>query len=243
MAGFLDKNTRIIDMVLTDHGKKLYSQGKLEFKYYALSDEGVDYDPFISNSGSLTPTQLSASKIEQIEATLVREATFGLENGLNNAAKDETNIKDLLFTMPQGQTILPKMKFSPELSSGSITINQTQLIDSHVTVDTDGNRVSHPVSNMTRGFEKAEQTRLDFDLSINDFFDEQSLSGFDIKVFESGSDGLIEVKPKDDLRNHLSFNCDMKMFRGNQIKDTGNSDDEKIIELEKSVGFSRGDND
>jgi hypothetical protein len=46
--GLLNFKEDVIDLVLTDRGKELLSQGQLDFTYYAMSDEGVNY------SGSLS---------------------------------------------------------------------------------------------------------------------------------------------------------------------------------------------
>lgn len=43
--GFLDKNSRVIDFILTERGKRLFAAGQLDFAYYALFDDGIDYDP------------------------------------------------------------------------------------------------------------------------------------------------------------------------------------------------------
>lgn len=44
MAGFLDSESQIIDMVLTGHGKKLLSHGQLRFVYWAAYDDEIMYD-------------------------------------------------------------------------------------------------------------------------------------------------------------------------------------------------------
>lgn len=46
--GLLDKKERILDVVLTDKGREQMARNNLNFRYYAFSDEGVDY------SGSLS---------------------------------------------------------------------------------------------------------------------------------------------------------------------------------------------
>ena len=48
--GFLDQKERILDIVLTDYGKELLSKNQLNFKYYAFSDEGINYSGSLSSS-------------------------------------------------------------------------------------------------------------------------------------------------------------------------------------------------
>jgi hypothetical protein len=54
MAGFLDSQQRIIDMVLTSRGKLLLSNGELRFVYWAAFDDEVDYHPRITYVASGT---------------------------------------------------------------------------------------------------------------------------------------------------------------------------------------------
>jgi len=238
MAGFLDKNTRVIDMVLTDYGRELYSKNELEFSYYAFSDDEVDYDPYVSTSGSITNTQLTASKGEQIEATLVREAVFGLQKGMNSEARDQTNIKNMLFTMPQGQKILPRISTSPELTSGSIGMKQQRLQDIYVTLDQSGNVITKS-GPFDRGFKKFNSSRLEFSKRIEDYFDKASHEGNLVRVFVSASNGLTEVVPKRDKKGVLSYNCDMRLFKDEETKNLRKSDSDKIESLTRSIGFSK----
>lgn len=40
---FLDPKERVLDVILTQHGRKLLSKGELKIKYYSFSDDEVDY--------------------------------------------------------------------------------------------------------------------------------------------------------------------------------------------------------
>ncbi len=68
--GFLDKQSRVVDIVLTEKGRKLYAAGKLDFTYFGLFDDGIDYDPY--STGSLTHEEREAI----IENTPMHEAPF-----------------------------------------------------------------------------------------------------------------------------------------------------------------------
>ncbi|MHA2043955.1 MAG: hypothetical protein ACW99G_04135 [Candidatus Thorarchaeota archaeon] len=225
-------------MVLTDYGKKQYSKGELEFKFYAFSDDEVDYDPYISNSASLNPTELTASKLEQVESTLVREAVFGLHKGTNKLGKDQTNIRNLLFSMPQGQKILPLMVVSPDIVTGSVETNQQLLQDTFVTLDSDDNLISK-LGPFNRGFDKFGGKNIEFESKIADFFDRTATEGYQINIFISGSDGLIELDPKRDLSNNLSYQHDLRLFRDNETKILKAQTTKETAEFEESIGFER----
>ena len=62
--GLLDKNDRIIDLVLPSEGRRQLSLGELEFKYFSVFDDEVDYDPYVANSGSLPPAMNRVSSVE-----------------------------------------------------------------------------------------------------------------------------------------------------------------------------------
>jgi len=223
MAGFLDNKTRVVDMVLTDYGRELYSQGKLNLEYYAFSDDEVDYDPPMRQddqyfSGSISATELSSSKVQQIEATLVREAVTGLPDASNSSADDKTNIQDLLFTMPQGQKILPELAQIPEFYTASIDTKQQTIQDKNVTYDQFG-RVVESVGPFIRGYRKFETSRLIIDLDVNDFFDKGTREGYLVRAYSSGSgQGLTEISSKRDLANVLSYRGDLQMYRDGEIE-------------------------
>lgn len=50
--GFIDRQSRVLDVVLTERGRRLFANGELEFAYVAFFDDGIDYDPY--STGSLT---------------------------------------------------------------------------------------------------------------------------------------------------------------------------------------------
>lgn len=66
--GFLDKQSRVIDFVLTERGRQLYATGELDFAYFSLFDDGIDYDP--------TDCDTQEEIEQQIQALPVLEAPF-----------------------------------------------------------------------------------------------------------------------------------------------------------------------
>lgn len=217
MAGFLDKNIRINDFILTDYGKEKLSKGELRFKYYTFSDDDIDYDPYISNSASLSDSALTSSKEEQIENSLTRESVVGIKGGTNNSSEDHTNIRNILFTMPQGQKILPEFKFTPDVLSGSIEVQQQKIQDKFVNVD-ENNNVINDFGTVDRGFDSFVSSKFLIDCNIENYFDDIVLDGFEIEIFESGSDGLREITHRRDGRNTVSYSGDLKLYGDDLIE-------------------------
>lgn len=40
---FLDKKERVLDIILTQHGRKRLAKGEFQPKYFAFSDDEIDY--------------------------------------------------------------------------------------------------------------------------------------------------------------------------------------------------------
>lgn len=212
MAGFLDKNDRIVDMVLTNEGKRLLSKGNLRFVYFALFDDEVDYSPVISTSGNLTAEQLSGTIYTQIESTLVREASTGYQN-MNQSGSDFVNVHRPIFTMPHGQHYLPRMSSSNEPTSpATLEVKHRKLQDIHVQLDGKGN-VINTLGPYDRGYERFDSSNITFDLFVKDFnVDPSHREGFLVRVFHTGTEGFVEVDERRDLRNDLAFNNDLKLY-------------------------------
>jgi hypothetical protein len=49
---FLDPKERVMDIILTQHGRKKLAEGKLQVKYYRFFDDEIDYTPIVY-SGSV----------------------------------------------------------------------------------------------------------------------------------------------------------------------------------------------
>lgn len=230
MAGFLDKNTRVIDMVLTDYGKELYSKGELEFSYFTFSDDEVDYDPWIYNSGSLSDTELTASKLEHVENSLVREATFGVGLDSGPAARDLSNINNLLFTMPQGQKVLPRMSVSPDFLTGSINAVQQKVERTGIVRDQYGTVIDKS-GPFHMGYRKFKSTRVTFEGRVDDFFEKSAQEGFLVRVFHSGTSGLFEIDERYDIENVVSYANDLRLLLDEQADQSTDVDPARFSTL------------
>lgn len=213
MAGFLDRNTRIIDMVLTGHGKSLLSQGQLRFCYWTPFDDEVDYQPPIVQSASMSPEQLSASIYRSIEDTPIREATTGYRT-LNSSGSDFTNVHRPIFTMAQGQVVLPRTVFPHEENRN---IHTTQRKVQRIYQDRDRRgRYANSLEARDIGTERfdASTFSLEFSYTKDSFPSDFQPEGFHVRVYRSGSNGWAEVVPRRDMSNDISYNNDVRVFTG-----------------------------
>lgn len=60
MAGFLEKDKRLIDYKLTEYGRDKMSLGSLDLKYYTFSDSSIVYDEDINSSKSFRVSNISS---------------------------------------------------------------------------------------------------------------------------------------------------------------------------------------
>lgn len=210
MAGFLDRSTRILDMVLTNQGKSLLSRGELNFCYWVPFDDGVDYDPVLMNSASLTTEQLSASIYSSIESSPVREAVTGYRS-LNAFGRDETNVSRPLFTMAQGQKVLPRTEFPPE-SVREVEVKQRKIQKFFQEIDKTG-RYINKLEPVDLGIERFAPTSFALTLGYtrDSFPSDFQPEGFLLRVFRSGSDGYNELKPRRDMSNELAYSNDVRL--------------------------------
>lgn len=222
--GFLSKETDVIDMVLTGLGQNLLSQGKLRFVYWMAFDDEIDYDPYVANSGSLSVVEVTASKTTQIENGPVREAVTGYKNS-NPIHLDRINVNLPLFTVPQGQTTLPKIIKVHRTGSLSLNLKMQKVIDKYSKKNNNGNKIVE--ESVDRGWHHSEATQQSFEYRYtpNSFPPEHQLEGIKIRVFSSGSGGLIEINPKHDLNDDVAFKSDLKLVikpkvlkRGSKIR-------------------------
>jgi hypothetical protein len=214
MAGFLDKRERVVDMVLTSRGKLLLSQGNLNFVYWVVFDDEIDYTPFLYGTDQLSEPDLSALVLSQVESALVREATTGYRE-FDRSGSDHSNVFRPLFTMPQGQQVLPRMRViegDPE-SSTALSTKQTKVSEVQLLVDAAGNSVQS-LGPFDRGYDHSEPEASSFELgySQDGYPPEHRFEGFLVRVYDSGSEGFREIGQRHDLQNDSCYNDDMKIY-------------------------------
>lgn len=209
MAGFLDKNTRVVDMILTGLGRRLLSQGDLNFCYWVPFDDEIDYDPFISQSGSLSEDALIDAVNASIEETPIREAVAGYKF-TNSMCEDFTNVVRPMFTTAQGQVVLPRAIVSA--SSDEVTTLQRRFRR----MFSGAEDVIGKIDPIDIGVERFGSTGfvVEFSYEKDSFNPDFQPEGFFVTVLASGSSGYTEVVPKRDMSNDLSYNNDVKVHTG-----------------------------
>lgn len=113
--GYLDKQSRVIDVVLTERGRRLFAIGQLDFAYFGLFDDGLDYDPY--STGSLTDEE----REELIEATPMLEAPFIRE--VRGVAAPMEPLSHL-FTAAPGYENIPRMITPTDGQQVSLMVDQ-----------------------------------------------------------------------------------------------------------------------
>lgn len=214
MAGFLDKNNRVVDMILTMEGRRLLALGQLQFVYFVPFDDEVDYDPYISQSGTMTAIQLSGTRQDMIEASLVREAVSGYRLGMNRSGSDFTNVRWPIFTQKQGAQYLMRLTGS-DVPTGSVNLEVRQQKHQEIMVKVDRNgNVVQQLGPFDRGYDRfaSQDVKMNFTLVPSDIApDRQHQEGILVRVFRTGSEGLVEVQERRDSNNDLTFNNDFQV--------------------------------
>lgn len=113
--GYLDRQSRVVDFVLTERGRELYAIGQLDFEYFSLMDDGMDYDPW--STGSLTDYEREV----QIDALPMLEAPFVRDVRAATAPLEPT---DHLFTAAGGYGLVPHLSSPPDGSEVTLACDQ-----------------------------------------------------------------------------------------------------------------------
>lgn len=180
--GFLDRKNRVLDVVLTEEGRRQLALGELEFAFFSLHDDGIDYDPTISESGSLDEQALTARRIELIESTPCLEATIvPNDRKLNRSAGGQPS--SFLYQAADRYTRLPAPSIVP---SASLAIEASQARDGDL-------------------YERTSQTSAVVSLRYVGDIDQAATKEFTVRVMGSSSDGLEALPKRADLDGRPSF--------------------------------------
>ncbi len=172
--GYLDKQSRVIDFILTERGRKLYSTGQLDFTYFALLDDGVDYDPWSTGSMSPAERELQVEALPMFEAPFVRDT---------RATRDPLEPVSHLFTAAANYTTVPAI--SSPLDGAQLTLGGDQQ-------QADGT------------YTRTGTSLAQIDLSLVGGV-EPNNPGFIVRVFASGSNGLVPLGLRRDLQGRRSY--------------------------------------
>lgn len=173
--GFLDKRDRVVDFVLTERGRKLYATGELDFTYFALLDDGLDYDPYATGTLSDHDREVQVRALPMWEAPLVRDVRG------STAPLEPTSH---LFMAAAGYELVPFMLTPADGDDLGLMCDQVALPSGSY------RRSGTSVAQITPSLQgEAERTN----------------PGFMVRVFSSGSNGLTEIFPRTDLAGRRAF--------------------------------------
>lgn len=113
--GFLDPRERILDVVLTEEGRRQYALGELRFVSFAAFDDLVDHDPWTSITGSDEYLRDLLESTPMLEAPVVPRVS-SLEGPLVPSGR--------LFTAAGGYIRIPQV----EVSTGSLDVQVGQSV-------------------------------------------------------------------------------------------------------------------
>lgn len=187
MAGFLDSEERVIDMVLTETGKSLLLKGELQFKYWIPFDDEVDYNPQTSD---VHQNQTVAQRQQELtESPLVREACSGYRE-LNLTQEDTINVNRPMFTAPPGVGVnypLPRMRVST--GTLDVTISQKKLYRLYVQKAADGTTVVKQVGPVDAGVQRynATEAQMGADYPVGSLPSDHLPEGFLVTMYHSSS--------------------------------------------------------
>lgn len=187
MAGFLDRKERVVDMVLTNKGRKLLSEGKLNFSFWSVFDDEVDY----------SPTDDEQRVVDLTEDSLVLEAVFGYRDG-NGILHDKVNVRNPIFTDGKNDGFIQRMEINPDRDL-TISSDQKKLSNKNV------------VSTVDVGFERLNASVENIWLGYDGFPVDGRPEGFLVEFYVSGSDGLQKVEVQRDLSNTLVIRNDLSV--------------------------------
>lgn len=174
--GYLDKKSRVIDVVLTEFGRKLYAVGQLDFTYFALFDDLIDYDPRPASG-----TYSDADREYQIESTQVLQAPIIPDARGTTAPLEPTSH---IFTAAPGYRVIPTMSSPIDGSVVELMADQRVLGDG--------------------GYRRTGTSLAQIDMALVGDADRGS-SGFIVRVLASGSFGHRLLDPRSDLAGQRSY--------------------------------------
>lgn len=168
--GYLDKQSRVIDVVLTERGRKLFAVGRLDFAFFGLFDDCLDYDP-VAVTGSYSDVE----REREIESTLMLEAPFVRDVRGTTAPLEPI---DHIFTAAPGYVRIPSM--------GSPTDGESVDLMADQRTGADGT------------YRRTGTSFAQIDLGIVGD-SERGNPGFVVRVLSSGSNGLQPLGFRHDL--------------------------------------------
>jgi len=93
---FFNRKEDVIDIKLTRHGKKLYSQGKFSPAFYAFFDDDIIYDH--SYASVSEPEHSASARIKDAVRLKIQDSFIGIESTLSRNGEQQTREKEYTLT-------------------------------------------------------------------------------------------------------------------------------------------------
>lgn len=193
--GFLDRQSRVVDIVLTERGRKLFSTGKLDFAFFGLFDDGIDYDPY-------SPDGLDADgRRTQIDSTPMTEVR-SVPDVRSLAAPGEP--RNHVFTAAADYSEIPRLSIPAQGEQFTVQGDQRRQGESYA-------RTASSVAGI--------------DLVMSGDVEPGGQSGFIVRVFSSASSGLSPLELRLDMSGRRSADPFLAVaFDGEVVSDRSATD-------------------
>jgi hypothetical protein len=251
---FLNKKEQVIDLQLTQYGKRLLSKGKFKPSFYAFFDDGVLYD---SQWGDVSEVQ-NDSQNRIIKDTPRLEAQYnfsGVETNIkrendyirSQPEEDDYAIQDGVFTkIDQGRFfqsfkdknyLLTSMLGTSELSSDKLPAWKISLISGEITGSTAVSNYltcSNPMINVPQleispiTYESKVEVVPDWQLS--DYNPEDLYGNQIIKILSRNSELLIEINEKNTTFENENFDIEIYEVSTEIDSNVSLCNDQQVIE-------------
>ena len=93
---FFNRKEDVIDIKLTRHGKKLYSQGKFSPSFYAFYDDDIIYDHSYASAGEVEHS--ASARIKEAVRLKIQDSYIGIESSISRNGEQQTREKEYTLT-------------------------------------------------------------------------------------------------------------------------------------------------
>ena len=196
MANFFDKKEDVLEIVLTPHGRRLLSQGKLMPEYYSFLDDDIIYDAAAAG-GSESNYQVKTRILNETPSLKPQSNLVGLQEKLKDENPDlsSDSTKYDLYTIGTSNT---RENFAPSW--------QVKFIRNEISASSAHQSSSFGIKNIPQ-----IETEIEYKISVGNSSNDQRVRGQETspelplsKVYQDGS--YVKVQEEQVLMNILEKN-------------------------------------
>lgn len=122
MAGFLEKDKRLIDYKLTEFGRDKLSSGSLSFKYYTFSDSNIVYNENTNSNKSFKVSDLSSYLPFEVDVNVSN--IINPEYNLSSVISFDQLDNNILFVNKESNSTLSDHLFDLKLIDNKNLVNE-----------------------------------------------------------------------------------------------------------------------